>query len=295
MRFFEFAITENVLTVPTSRVGPAVRDVQQALVALGYSVSPPGEPDTARWLDGIRGPYTVRAVKQFQSEYGLRVDGDPGPETVAKLNEIISATPTLAGTIRKSTSADVRPSKIHTGTRASMQPISQSAATGAVGRLLDYIGQLESGGDYTRIIGGSRLASLTSMTLDEVFALQKDLIAKKHPSSAIGRYQFVYNTLRETVNSMNLNTSTTRFSPAVQDALIIQRLRNVRQLDGWLSGQVSDTRFLNNLSQEFAAIPSPAKGGRSYHHGVGNNRALDSLANSMAALATIKQTDTQDV
>lgn len=75
------------IDVPTSRRGTAVRDVQQALEKLGYSVGPTG-------LDGIRGKYTIGAVRAFQRDNPpLEQDGDPGPETVAKLNSIIKARP----------------------------------------------------------------------------------------------------------------------------------------------------------------------------------------------------------
>lgn len=75
------------IDVPTSRRGPAVRDVQQTLERLGYSVGPSGP-------DGIRGKFTIRAVKAFQAANPpLEQDGNPGPETVGKLNAIIKANP----------------------------------------------------------------------------------------------------------------------------------------------------------------------------------------------------------
>ena len=75
------------IDVPTSRRSPAVRDVQQALEKLGYSVGPTG-------LDGILGKYTIGAVRAFQRDNPpLEVDGDPGTETVGKLNAIIKSNP----------------------------------------------------------------------------------------------------------------------------------------------------------------------------------------------------------
>jgi lysophospholipase L1-like esterase len=86
------------LDVPTGRRGPAVRDVQQALIALGYKLPKHGP-------DGIRGPETVEAVKAFQQANSLTVDGDPGTETVAALNKLIA---TKGITITKSTDKDVK-------------------------------------------------------------------------------------------------------------------------------------------------------------------------------------------
>jgi hypothetical protein len=93
--------TALVLDVPTSRRSPAVRDVQQALMALGYPLPKHG-------ADGIRGPETKAAVSKFQSDNNLTVDGDPGPETVGKLNDILKSKPEVAKKITKSTAADVK-------------------------------------------------------------------------------------------------------------------------------------------------------------------------------------------
>lgn len=99
MRIFEFNTPSALeLAVPTGRVGPAVADVQKVLLLLGYKLPRHG-------VDGIRGPETVAAVKQFQQANGLEVDGDPGPETVGKLNELIKQKKL---TFTKSTQADVK-------------------------------------------------------------------------------------------------------------------------------------------------------------------------------------------
>lgn len=102
MRFLEI-IKEAAFTieVPHGRSGTEVADVQKALVALGYDVGPPG-------IDGIRGPYTSDAVKKFQTDNGLKVDGDPGPETVSALNATLASRPDVASKLTKSTDADVK-------------------------------------------------------------------------------------------------------------------------------------------------------------------------------------------
>ena len=50
--------------------------IQQKLTELGYN---PGH------IDGILGPKTKEAIKQFQKDNGLVVDGICGPKTKAKL------------------------------------------------------------------------------------------------------------------------------------------------------------------------------------------------------------------
>jgi len=86
---------------PAGRSGPEVADVQKALIALGYSLPKYG-------VDGIRGAETIAAVKKFQQDNKLTVDGDPGPQTVAALNTSLDSNPEVAKTLRQSTIADVK-------------------------------------------------------------------------------------------------------------------------------------------------------------------------------------------
>ena len=59
--------------------GTDVKELQVALKELGYNVG---------IADGDFGPATRRAVKQFQKDYGLSVDGIAGDQTVTALNRI---------------------------------------------------------------------------------------------------------------------------------------------------------------------------------------------------------------
>jgi Putative peptidoglycan binding domain len=62
--------------------GAAVRQVQEALVALGYSTT----------IDGKFGPATAQAVKSFQMSSGLTDDGVVGPATVSALSAAVNGT-----------------------------------------------------------------------------------------------------------------------------------------------------------------------------------------------------------
>jgi peptidoglycan hydrolase-like protein with peptidoglycan-binding domain len=55
---------------------PAVRDVQRLLRRLGDDPGP---------IDGLYGPLTVEAVRRFQQEHALMVDGVIGPQTRGRL------------------------------------------------------------------------------------------------------------------------------------------------------------------------------------------------------------------
>jgi len=249
----------DVLAVPTGRQGPAVRDVQQALLALGYKLPRNG-------ADGIRGPETVEAVKQFQQANNLTVDGDPGEETVGVLNKLIAK---KGIKIAKSTPADV---KVSAGGIASgkLPPLKMdSATTGKVGELLNFIARYESRGDYNIMVGGKR-GNLTNMTVGEVLDMQKDMVSRGHESSAVGRYQYIRKTLAGTAAQMGMDVNSTKFDEKTQDALAVQTLRTIG-LEEWLAGKLDDGAFLNKIARVWASVPTTSGG--SYYQGVGSNTA----------------------
>jgi len=87
--------TVNSIRVPTSRQGTEMRDVQLVLIALGYELP----------KDGVRNPETIDAIKKFQKDNKLAIDGDPGPETIRVLNKLIASNDIE---IKKSTLQDIQ-------------------------------------------------------------------------------------------------------------------------------------------------------------------------------------------
>jgi peptidoglycan hydrolase-like protein with peptidoglycan-binding domain/lysophospholipase L1-like esterase len=249
----------EVLSVPTGRQGPEVADVQKALLALGFKLPQHG-------VDGVRGSETVAAVKEFQQANGLVVDGDPGPETIAALNKVVA---NKGIKIEKSTAKDV---KVSSGGQASgkLPPLKMDSATsGKVGDLLNFIARYESGGDYNIMVGGKR-GNLTGMTVGDVLNMQKDMIAKGHESTAVGRYQYIRKTLAGTASQLGINLDSTKFDEKTQDALAIQTLRTIG-LESWLDGKLDDGAFLNKVARVWASVPTTSGG--SYYSGVGSNKA----------------------
>ena len=64
--------------------GPDVKELQQALIGLGYSCGSYG-------ADGEYGDCTEMAVRAFQAAHGCEVDGEYGPETHAALEKVMAA------------------------------------------------------------------------------------------------------------------------------------------------------------------------------------------------------------
>jgi len=99
-----FTVLLTVLTLCTSSVseaalgdrllargsrGPEVTELQKRLNMLGYVVGP---------IDGIFGRQTESAVRLFQKEHGLAVDGIVGPQTVRELKRLTGQSVTAGGT-----------------------------------------------------------------------------------------------------------------------------------------------------------------------------------------------------
>lgn len=69
-------------------VGDDVRKLQEALVKLGYKID----------VDGECGPETTKAIKQFQKDNAIVVDGEFGKKSYAKLLELSAASGVGTGT-----------------------------------------------------------------------------------------------------------------------------------------------------------------------------------------------------
>jgi len=118
---------------------------------------------------------------------------------------------------------------------------------------LGFRGYNESYG-YGAYTGGDR--ELTSMTIKEIRDLQREMLAdpnNSRNSSALGRYQIVGTTLEGLINSLGL-TGEERFDEQMQDMLATELLEQ-RGLSRYRAGNIDETRFMNNLAQEWASFP----------------------------------------
>ena len=125
-------------------------------------------------------------------------------------------------------------------------------------QVLDLVAGGESGGDYNAVygipVGHGTQPNFSNMTIAQVQQYQRDRIASGQPSSAVGKYQFIQSTLKETTERAGFDPNTTKFTPAVQDQLMTTRL-DQRGLSKWKNGQLSNASFQDNLAKEFASVP----------------------------------------
>jgi hypothetical protein len=140
---------------------------------------------------------------------------------------------------------------------------------GVVG-LRDLIGRAEAGrANYDAVQHGARIKTPkkpTQMTIAEIYAWIDATPGQPH---AIGRYQFIPPTLRRVVAVAGVPESA-YFTPKVQDALADVLFADAGIQD-FLNGQMTQTRFMNNLAKIWAGFPNSS--GRSHYHGYAGNYA----------------------
>lgn len=97
MRFIEFVEGTPTLVVPKGSRGPEWADLQKALTSLGYKLPVHG-------VDGYSGPETSAAIKKFEKDNKLTIDGSPDEAMINLLNKMIAG---KGIKFAKSTEADV--------------------------------------------------------------------------------------------------------------------------------------------------------------------------------------------
>lgn len=165
--------------------------------------------------------------------------------------------------------------------------------------ILDLIGKYESRGDYDIVYGGipkaQRPVRLTAMTIAQVIAWQKQVVAAGAKSSAAGKYQIIRKTLEASVTALRMDTARL-YDRATQDELAMHLLRG-RGIGGYLDGAISQDAMVLSLAKEWASLPVPSAmrgasrhilAGQSYYAGDGLNKAHASVAEVRSALSQAK-------
>jgi len=135
--------------------------------------------------------------------------------------------------------------------------------------LLDLIGQGESKGNYNAVYGNiNNQRDLSQYSVDDILGQQQYVRDRGIPSTAVGKYGFLYKTLKGLKAELGLSGNE-KFTPALQEQMA-RHLLNRRGLQAYRAGRISKATFALSLSQEFASLPNPNTG-RSFYAGDGLN------------------------
>ena len=134
-------------------------------------------------------------------------------------------------------------------------------------RMLDAISGAEGTKGYGTLYGGKNIPELAmgKMTINQVLNMQETGMYKgqsvyakdEYDSTATGRYQFMPVVLREEAERAGLDLNTTKFTPELQDELILRRIRRMRGVTpGMLKSEGMSDQVIDRLAPEFASFPN---------------------------------------
>ncbi len=160
-----------------------------------------------------------------------------------------------------------------------------SGMTGdAVTLVRQIIGQAESHrAGYDAVQHGARIKPRdlpTQMTVAEIYDWIKATPGQPH---AIGRYQFIPQTLRRVMKKIDAAPQQ-RFSPQLQDRLADVLLAEAGYHEAQ-SGRLSRRGFMNNLAKIWAGLPNDT--GKSHYEGYAGNKASMTWARFDAQMAQV--------
>lgn len=150
--------------------------------------------------------------------------------------------------------------------------VSGSSPPGGDKKALDFIGKIESGSNYNKMVGGKVKSNpgLTEMSVADVINYQRGMIASGHESTALGKYQIIKGTLTGLVKSGAVGVND-KFDQSTQDKAAIA-LMNIRGRTKYQSNKITVDTYADNLSKEWASLPYNT--GKSYYAGTGSNKSL---------------------
>ena len=150
-----------------------------------------------------------------------------------------------------------------------------------VNKLLNYIGMKEARGQYDMLVGGKTKSDLTSMSVADVMKFQGTMIKNGHETTAVGKYQILYDTLAGLVRNGVLKPGD-MFNSGTQDRAAIALLKE-KGMDAYVSGKMSKEQFADRVARVWASMPLAS--GKGAYDGVGSNKAIGSRAEYLAAFA----------
>lgn len=140
--------------------------------------------------------------------------------------------------------------------------LSGSSLTERLGNLIEYAESPFDGYDAIHHRAKKRPAKYpTELTIGEIKKWIRDTPGQQH---AIGRYQFIPNTLARLQKRLAL-LNNTRFNKATQDAMAYELYRDAG-IDNYRNGIITKDKFMDNLPMIWAGLP--LKNGRSAYVGI---------------------------
>ncbi|WP_394539744.1 peptidoglycan-binding domain-containing protein [Lysobacter enzymogenes] len=271
--------------------------------------------------NGVYGPQTEAAVSAYQRSKGLEpVDGIAGPRTLQSLGiapqaqapaPATPAAPAPAAPTPTPTPAPA-PAPAPAATTPTPTPVTPTpvpaptpaAPAAAAPAFRDSpLSALISGGEggynsYNRGRAGDANGAqidFSNLTVGEVMRRQQ--LHETNPGHrdelfAVGKYQMVPGTMRETVERLGIDPNA-RFTPQLQERMFADYLVDEKrpQVRAFITGDGNPQSLRGAqlaLAQEFASVADPSTG-RSYHDGVGGNSSSITAAQSAAALTQMRE------
>jgi len=133
------------------------------------------------------------------------------------------------------------------------QPATPGKSKASLDDVREMIAKGESNGDYNAIYGGKN-AKLTTMTLQQVYDLQDQLL-KNTNHSPVGKYQFIKPTLQSLAQQLGFGPNTV-FTQQVQDQLA-DLLIYQQGFPAYQSGLTPKEQFLAQLKSQWDSLPAP--------------------------------------
>lgn len=157
--------------------------------------------------------------------------------------------------------------------------------------MLLLIGGVEAAEGYGSISNSSPIRPakpVTQMTIAEVLQFQEEMRDSGAESTAMGRYQFIQDTLAELVIENRVDPLDL-FDRRMQDYLARMKMKDC----GFYNERNSVEEVGNCLARVWAALPvlTGEKKGKSYYHGIAGNRSLVDTGTVAAVLGERFETE----
>ncbi|MFG6084246.1 hypothetical protein ACEUZ9_000495 [Paracoccus litorisediminis] len=144
--------------------------------------------------------------------------------------------------------------------------------------ILSLLGHIEGPDGYDELSGFIRHTPpkpISQLTIREVLEFQRKVRKAGAKSSAVGKYQFIYETLNRLVARHRIDPGQ-KLDARTQDFLARMLLNDCNYYDA-----TADTTEIGNcVATVWAAFPvlTGKRAGKSYYHGIAGNRALTTVS-----------------